>query len=149
MADRLDVMGLDARSLLADLDDLLRSEADGLLDEAFLAEYPDCREEGELLRSMTGPDWVARLAATPDDPELEYDKRLGGRYWLMELIAEWDARRRLRAVLLAFPDADVIVDVSWWEEDGWIDCGPGSLASTCQRITWQAAATHVPMIVLP
>ena len=148
VADRLDVMGLDAPQITADLDEMLQSEANGLLDETFLAEYPDVREEGDFLRSMTGRDWVERLAVTPDDPSLEFDKRLGGRYWLMELINDWDDRRRLRAVLLAFPDADVVADLSWWDEDGWLACGPSSLASTCQLITRRTAATYAPMVVL-
>jgi hypothetical protein len=79
---------LAALHVTANLDEVLQDEADGLLDEAFLAEFPDRLEEGELLRSMAGRDWDERLAATPDDPALEFDKRLDGRYWLMEIITE-------------------------------------------------------------
>jgi len=148
VVDRLNVMGLDRGKILADLDAMPQKEAGGWLDADFLAEFPDCREEGELLRSMTGRDWVSRLAASSDDQVLEFDKNLGGRHWLMELIADWDDRHRLRAVLLAFPDAEVALDVSWWDEEGWIACEPRSLASTCRQAVRRAAATHVPMVVL-
>lgn len=68
----------------------------------------------ELLGGMTSRDWVARLAATPDDPEAIFDtKTLGSRGWLLDLISVFGVRRRLRAVLLAFPDAAVVLDATW------------------------------------
>jgi hypothetical protein len=65
VAERLDVMGVDAAHVLAAIDEMLEFEAAGLLDEGFLAEYPYVREEGELLGAMNSRDWVARLVLQP------------------------------------------------------------------------------------
>src|SRR5215471_19663 len=62
VAERLDVMGVDAAQVLAAIDDMLQAEVTGL-DEAFLTEFPDLRETAELLGAMDNRDWVARLAA--------------------------------------------------------------------------------------
>jgi hypothetical protein len=62
---------------------------------------------------------------------------------LLNLIAGWDARHRLRAVLLAFPDAEVVVDITEHMESE-----PESLASESQEAAREEAATHAPMIVL-
>jgi hypothetical protein len=134
VADRLDVMGLGAEQVLSDLDAQLRVEAAGLLDEEFLAGSLDQREEsehgqeGELLSSMTGRDWAARMSAVADGPD-----RFHGRGWLLSLIEHWDNRHRLRAVLLALPDAEVVFDVTWLGENRWRESEPELLASATQR----------------
>jgi hypothetical protein len=117
IADRLDAMGIDAARVQADLDRTLKGAAEPAT-EADLAEYIDEARasvwaEEELLSAMSAQDWGASLAATPDDPDAIYDKSLGSRGWLVNLLDSedgWDTLRRLRAILLAFPDADVTID---------------------------------------
>jgi hypothetical protein len=108
--------------------------------EAELAGYHDeacasIRAEEEMLSAMTAHDWVSRLAATPDDPDAVYDKSLGSRGWLVNLLDSedgWDTLRRLRAIMLAFPDDDITIDVTWLGEYGWRESEPGALASNAQ-----------------
>jgi hypothetical protein len=147
IADRLDVMGVDAAQVLAGLDRRIRIGA-GPFDEVFLTEeseysIAEIREEEALLGAMSAQDWVNRLAATPDGLDAISGQVLGSRPWLLNLIAGWDARHRLRAVLLAFPDAEVIVDITERMESE-----PESLASESQEAVREEAATHAPMIVL-
>lgn len=147
IADRLDVMGVDAAQVLAGLDRRIKIGT-GPFDEVFLTEeseysIAEIREEEALLGAMSAQDWVDRLAATPGDPDATSDQSLGTRGWLLNLIAGWDARHRLRAVLLAFPDAEVVVDITEHMESG-----PESLASESQEAAREEAATHAPIIVL-
>jgi hypothetical protein len=113
IADRLDVMGVNAAQVLAGLDRRIKIGT-GPFNEVFLTEeseysIAEIREEEALLGAMSAQDWVDRLAATtPGDPDATSDRSLGTRGWLLNLIAGWDARNRLRAVLLAFPDAEVV-----------------------------------------
>jgi hypothetical protein len=100
---------------------------------------------------MSAQDWGASLAATPDDPDAIYDKSLGSRGWLVNLLDSedgWDTLRRLRAILLAFPDADVTIDVTWLGEYGWRESEPAALASNAQAAVRDKTAVHAPVIVL-
>jgi hypothetical protein len=109
IADRLDAMGIDAARVQADLDRTLKGAAEPAT-EADLGEYGDearasVRAEEELLSAMSAQDWAASLAATPDDPDAVYNKSLGSRGWLVNLLDSedgWDTLRRLRAILLAY-----------------------------------------------
>jgi hypothetical protein len=156
IAKRLDLMGIDETRVLADLDRTLRASAEPA-DDAQLADYDEdsrayIREEERLLGSITGRDWVSRLAASNGDPGAEYDQRLGARGWLLSQLdgddQARDDRRRLRAVLLAFPDAEVSLDVTWMREYEWLGGESRSLASRAQGASRDNAASHAPVIVL-
>jgi hypothetical protein len=153
IADRLNLMGIDAPHVLAGLDETLRHEA-GPVDDELLAQCDEetralLREEQEILDSMSAQDWINRLAATPDDPEAADDKSLGARGWLLHYLDRdngWDVRRRLRLILLAFPDAEVSLDATW--VNGWRAPSPGVLLSEARRRARDVAASHTPLIVL-
>jgi hypothetical protein len=156
IASRLDLMGIDAARVLADLDRTLKAAAEPS-DDADLADYSEesrafTRAEEEMLGAMSAQDWVSRLAASPDDPDAVYDESLGARGWLLSQLESddirWDVRRRLRVALLAFPDAEVTVDVTWLGEYGWREDEPGALASRARSASRDNAASHAPVIVL-
>jgi hypothetical protein len=91
------------------------------------------------------------LTATPDTLESFHDKSPGARGWLLTQLGTrygWEARLRLRAVLLALPDADVSLDVTWRGLRGRGKFYPNSLASGAQSAVRNRAAEHAPMIVL-
>ena len=155
IASRLDLMGIDEARVLADLDRTLRAAAEPLDDGALVGESDESRafirEEEALLGAMTARDWVSRLAASPADSL--YDKTLGSRGWLLRQFEEsddvrWDARRRLRVALLAFPDAEVTFDATWLGDYGWFGSEPGTLASRAQSKSRDNAASHAPVVVL-
>jgi hypothetical protein len=156
IAKRLDLMGIDETQVLADLDRALSASAEPATD-AQIADYDEdsrayFREEERLLGSMTARDWVSRLAVSNGDPGAEYDRTLGARGWLLSQLdgddQDWDDRRRLRAVLLAFPDAEVSLDVTWMHEWDWLGGDRDSLASRAQGASRDNAASHAPVIVL-
>jgi hypothetical protein len=155
IANRLDLMGISAARVLADLDRTLKAAAEPM-DDAQLADLDEgsrafFRAEEDMLGAMTARDWVSRLAASPDDSR--YSKSLGTRGWLLRHLDEsddirWDARRRLRLALLAFPDAEVTLDVTWLGEYGWFGGEPGAVASRAQDASRDNASSHAPVIVL-
>jgi hypothetical protein len=157
IADRLDLMGISAARVLADLDRTLKAAA-APMNDADLADDNEesrafIRAEEAMLGAMTAQDWVSRLAASPDDPGARYDKSLGALGWLLRQLEEsddvrWDARRRLRLALLAFPDAEVTLDVTWLGEYGWFGGEPGAVASRAQGASRDNASSHAPVIVL-
>jgi hypothetical protein len=70
-------------------------------------------ERGDALRASMGVDgWVQMLASSAEEPGFRFDMGTGGRAWLMGELADWDPRYALRAVLLAFPEAEVILAVA-------------------------------------
>ena len=151
IADRLDVMGIDAAHVLADLERELRYQA-GPIDDDLLDGCDDqtrafIRAEQEMLAVMSAPDWIGRLAATP--PEALRDTSPGAGGWLLNYLNPddgWDARRRLRVMLLAFPDAEVTLDATGI--GGWRAPDPGAALSAAQTTVWDLLAAHSPLIVL-
>jgi hypothetical protein len=151
IAARLDVMGIDAALVLTGLDRTLKET---VAEWTFSDDDPTVgdglRAEKEILAGMTAQDWVSMLAAVPDGPGTAHYKGPSTREWLVGLLgtrSEWDALRRLRLILLAFPEADVSLDVGWLgddEYDGW----PRELASTAQSTIRMKTAIHAPIIVL-
>src|SRR6266699_6629657 len=101
-----------------------------------------------MLAVMSVQDWVERLAATP--PEALRDTSPGGRGWLLNYLDPdngWDVRRRLRVMLLAFPDAEVALDATW--VGGWRAPDPGTVLFHAQRTAQHNTTAHAPLIVLP
>jgi HEPN/Toprim N-terminal domain 1 len=152
IADRLDVIGVDAETVRADLDSLLEYEAEPL-DDDDLADYDESerawiRNEEAILSSMDAQAWVDNLAATPDDSDVFGDREPLSRGWLMKLLQNWDDRLALRAALLAFPEGEVVLDLTANGEYGWPESEPAKLASHAQVAVQEAATTYAPMIVL-
>ena len=127
IAARLDTMGVDAAGALAYLDEQLGGDADApstelsdlLSDqrrellEAIPAEHKAKVEHAEALRkSLDARGWLDRLASAPEKPHWSSDPEPGSRSWLLEQLHSWDDLYVLRAVLLALPDAEVILDVT-------------------------------------
>lgn len=151
VADRLDVMGIDAASILADLDEMLETKAEGLINGKFFAwsidEHQRKVSEGQRIQGMTGRDWARRLASAVN-PDSSLDKNPDDQRWLLGLISEWETRRRLRAVLLAIPDAEVVLEIPFDPDYPWLGVDQKIIASESQKKMYQTAATHVPAIVL-
>lgn len=149
IADRLDLMGITPPRVLATLKRTLKKS------RPFTGHDAD---------AWSPQDWIDRLAATPETDEEFIDTRTPGkRGWLLQLLTsehDWDIRYILRAVLLAFPDAEVSLDVTWRSQYRWAGLyarkftgknrAPGllSLASEAQNIVRGEATTHSPIVVL-
>jgi len=104
LAERLDLMGFDAGSTLATVSGALA--AGKALGNLGLVEA----REQEMLGSLTGKAWVDLLASSTDDSPGTCEPSLNSRSWLLEQINGFNFLRRLRAILLAFPEAEVVLD---------------------------------------
>ncbi|WP_143736892.1 HEPN/Toprim-associated domain-containing protein [Microbispora sp. GKU 823] len=156
IADRLDVMGIDAETALSLLDQVIDDERDPV-DHFMLAdpEFDDLRESARLnraaLESLDAKEWVAQFPNSPtevyaDDPW----PLIGSRSWLLDLLdkVDDDDRFSLRLILLALPEAEVILDVTDLVSGGWLPDQPLKIASGGMDEMRTVASTHAPTVVL-
>ena len=149
IADRLDLMGFDKASTLSLLDSLFRTGAD-------VEVYPQSKGDEEriakeilLLRSLTGRQWVDLLKTANDDVATDPRLTPGTRSWLLGQIEWLDVRVQSRAYLLAFPDSEVVLDVTgqwpqWWE----LEDQAASMPRIASANLASSARIHAPVIVL-
>jgi hypothetical protein len=150
IAARLDVMGIDATIVLAGLDEQL-SHPRLPFDEDMVSDE-DCAEldrANEWRMSHGAHRWVELLAASPEGPSWTWGLGIGSRKWLMEELADLDVRYALRAALLAFPDAEVVLDITGLEKSGYLDESEREcLASEAAAAIGEVAGRHAPVVVL-
>ena len=164
-AARLDLLGIDEKSVLERLSGQLRHPrprpAQGLLapgrfvfprtrrrfveaEEYYRAEA----ERADEFRASMGADgWVAMLASSPSEPGFRWDAGTGGRSWLLDELTGWDPRYALRAVLLAFPGSDAVLataDIAQGAEQP----QPASLPSAAMAAVSARAGAYAPVVVL-
>jgi hypothetical protein len=120
-----------------------RRRLDGV-DEHLRAEV----ERGDAIRASMGADgWARMLASSPEEPAFRFDADTGGRSWLMDELKSWDPRQALRAVLLAFPEADVVLAVGDIP-DGPELPSPTPLPSRVMAAVSARAGVSAPIVVL-
>jgi hypothetical protein len=164
IAARLDTMGVDAAGALAYLDERLGGDADApstelsdlLSDqrrellEAMPAEHKAKVEHTEAMRkSLDARGWLDRLASAPEKPYWSSDPEPGSRLWLLEQLNYWDDLYLLRAVLLALPDAEVILDITNLVGGGYMrEAELEHMASNAAAAIRGTAGMHAPVVVL-
>jgi hypothetical protein len=90
-------------------------------------------EEVALAGSLDSRTWLERLRSSRDDVP---GPSLDSRSWLLQQVVGFDFLWRLRAILLAFPEAEVVLDVT--------EIGEREAAKT---LSYKASA-YAPIIVL-
>ena len=154
VAARLDLMGFDAATTLAYMDEQLSSRTGILFDEEFLGTLDDdiraeMDQERDFRLSINGQVWVDLLSHTSPDPPGSFDRNPGSRMWLLNEIDYWDERFAIRIALLAFPHAEVVLDVTELGDNGWLsESGPESLASNAVTSLTAMAGSYEPVVVL-
>lgn len=106
VADRLELMGFNSSTALSMLSG--RFAASRALINIGLA----ASEEDALMGSLDGRAWVERLRSSPDDKPETSEISLGSRSWLLRQIHSLDILWRLRLILLAFSEAEVVLDIT-------------------------------------
>jgi hypothetical protein len=156
---RLDLLGVDSKLVLGMLDtkfkvansevsEIVNRQINEIIDETKDEQLLQRIESDRALRrSLNGLLWLERLAAAPPNSAVE-DIAPGSRSWLMEMLNEWDWPHALRAVLLAFPDEEVVLDVTELAASGWLGDDQTALPSGALNELRDAAAVHAPVIVL-
>lgn len=152
IADRLDVLGIDADTVREILTENLQTA--GHSDIALSSAGDDLRAELErsnaLLRSLDADAWIAAFQAVQDEDAEITDRFLtGSKSWLLGQLDYWDERYALRMLLLALPDAaEVVLDITDMTDEGWTDGYSSDLASDALDSMRAVAAGHAPMVVL-
>lgn len=162
IASRLDIMGIDEAGTLAYLNEKIRinkfSEDELMpphLREQIINMLPADRGAGAestwaLQDSLSAQVWLEMLASAPEEPLHTSNPRLGGSSWLFDCLEDgWNDLYVLRAVLLAFPHAEVVLDVTSLVVGGYLNEADlehlASEAAAAARITPQM---HAPVVVL-
>jgi len=173
MADRLDLMGVTTSAALAYLDEELndyrggvhlddseREMLDAAMEDQYRAALASMTSEQrarveydrELRNSLDTSRWLGLLASAPESRSYDPFPAPGSRSWLLELLRYenyWTERHVLRAVLMAFPNAEVTLDVTDLERsEDREDCRLISMASDSAARTRRAAAVNGPIVVL-
>ena len=173
IADRLDLMGVTTSAALSFLDEKLNDRRDGVyLDDSDreLLDAVQANNDGIILANMKNEErarieygrklrksldssrWLDLLAAAPEGRSYDPFPEPGSRLWLLEQLDYedyWAERHVLRAVLLAFPDAEVTLDLTELSLSGYLeDHRLISMASDSAASTRRAAAVNGPVVVL-
>lgn len=112
-----------------------------------LRESIEC--ERSFRSSLTAQDWIARLASSREEDPGIFDRNIGDRRWLLSELDYWDERFALRAVLLSFPDSEVLLDVTDLEDGGWLEeSRRDAMASEAAAVIAGMAGMHAPIVVL-
>lgn len=153
VAARLDVMGITPQVVYEYLEQQLRIEeyhrSDDHLSTLDGGEREWAERDRALRRSLNGQDWVKRLASTSGGEREEHPRQpnIGGRNWLLRELYSMDDRFALRAVLLSFPDSEVVLqvhDIGGKADEARRKISPASAASTMAVAT----GMHSPVVVL-
>jgi hypothetical protein len=144
IADRLDLMGVTPSAALAFLDEELN-------------EYGT-----DLANSLDSSKWLDLLLAAPEGRSYDLLPEPGSRYWLLDQLdfdGYWDERHVLRAVLMAFPDAEVTLDLTELKlaelnlveqnfAEDWGDQPLPWMVSDSAGVMRRSAAVNAPVVVL-
>jgi hypothetical protein len=150
IADRLDILGFTPARV--------REALDGILDEhrriTDLARQYGSDEsmaaddaEWSRLAGYTANDWIARLRAPARGSAPAGRLEPGSTGWLMSLIKDADRRIALRAAVLARPDDEVRLDITYLATMGALETTDGLRSSGLEAMR-AAASAHAPIVVL-
>jgi hypothetical protein len=138
IADRLDALSVTARSAMEILEESLNQSREFL--EQWSKDGNDVDDsELALLSSITSQGWVDNLRESL--PHKRSPLTPGTRPWLLHFLDYWDPRYALRACLLAFPDSEVVLDITDLDDQE-------SLASDSLRTLQSFAEARAPIVVL-
>jgi hypothetical protein len=123
IAHRLDLMGVDAATVLNELSRSLSDKDSIMNDPEYLASFPEdlrtfYKKEEAYKASLDGNAWVKKLAVSDPASASPGHRNPGSREWLLDQLYGWDDRFALRAILLAFPDEEVVLNATDLLEDG-------------------------------
>ena len=173
VADRLDLMGVTTSAALAFLDEELNGRRWGvhlddsereILDAAMEDQYRTVwasmtsekrariEYDRELRKSLDSSRWLDLLASAPESRSYDPFPQPGSRSWLLDLLRYedyWTERHVLRAVLMAFPNAEVTLDVTDLERsEDRKDHRLISMVSDSAARTRRTATVNGPVVVL-
>lgn len=141
VADRLELMGFNSGTALSYLSGMFAASR-------ALINIGLSSEEDALAGSLDGGAWVERLRASTDDEAETAKMGLSSRSWLLRQINDLDVLWRLRLILLALPEAEVVLDITEISDVRGIERLPlwGSLDAA--GVLKYKASAYAPTVVL-
>jgi hypothetical protein len=141
LAERLDLMGFDGSSTLAMVSGALAAGS-ALVSIGLIEPW-----ERDLIASLDVSSWTSLLASSDDDSQHATEPSLKSRSWLLKQIDGLSFLRRLRAILLVFPEAEVVLDAT--EPDmRQTEDRIAQNSSEAVAVLQQRAAAYAPTVVL-
>lgn len=141
LAERLDLMGFDEVTTLAMVaGSLAATRALGTLGIVEADEY-------RVVGSLTAASWVERLRESTDYLPGISGPDLRSRSWLLSLIDGLTFMRRLRTILIAFPEVDVVLDHLKADRQRNEELPAWNAHDATEALRHQARA-HSPVVVL-
>ena len=117
------------------------------LDEWDRRDLAEVRRGDELRGSLGADGWLRMLGSSAEETAFVFGIGTGGRSWLMDELDGWDPRCALRAVMLAFPGADVVLAVAGTAGGTW-QAPPGALRPHAAVGTGAGGGGSAPVVVL-
>jgi hypothetical protein len=150
IADRLDILGFTPTRVREALDGVL-DECRRIIDLArqYGSDESMAADDAEWSRlaGYTANDWIAGLRAPARGSAPAGRPEPGSTGWLMSLIKDAGRRIALRAVLLARPDDEVRLDITYLVAMGALET-TDALCSSGLKAMRAAASAHTPIVVL-
>ena len=130
LRDRLAVLGIGSGSTAQGFGELVSDRRETLenwiMSQMFGEDHNQrLEEESRFLATLNLGSWQAQLRnqISANEGHNENIDKIGGLRWLMDFWDHADPRFVLRAIVDAFPDSEVVLDVTDLEEGGWFDIG--------------------------
>jgi len=151
IAQRLDCMGADGAAALACLDKQVGKNARvySSLEKSDNEQDAQIVARSKFMRALTPHRWLEFFAkSVPSEPENYLKHPESSESMLFEL-RDWDQRLALRLVLLALPDAEVVLDITDIKDDAsrLREDEAAVLASNAAQVI-RGTGIHAPVVVL-
>jgi len=150
IAQRLDCMGVDGATALARLDEQVGKNARMYRPERIEDEHGARMEAtSKFMRALTPDSWLDFFAKSVPSEIENYLKNPESSESMLFELRDWDQRLALRLVLLALPDAEVVLDVTDIKDDvsRLREDEAAVLASSAAQAI-RATGMHAPAVVL-
>ena len=150
IAQRLDCTGVDGATALARLDEQVGKNA-----RIYSLEGTDNKLQARIeprskfMRALTPDRWLEFFAKSVPSSELQnYLKDPESSESMLFELRDWDHRLALRLVLLALPDAEVVLDVTDIKDDGRLREDEAVVLASNAAQAIRATGMHAPAVVL-
>ena len=161
IADRLDMLGATEKSALRFLNEQLATNDEirrlpGVSLDGFEWPSAEARTRHEVTQrlrtSLDASRWLELLSSAKAGPFWEHSPEPGSRLWLLGELRYsnyLDERQVLRAVLMAIPDCEVVLDITDLINAGYMDVSdPMSMASKAGQGIKASAGISAPVVVI-
>lgn len=154
LRERLDVLGIGIATVEDAFKHIVaeqRERYEGWLNDGTAAANVEWAQHLEAqIQAFSGlslESWEDAVRAAVARHEGATDRQIGSLAWLLELWDYLDPRLALRAIAAAFPDDEVVLDVTDLREGGWFDMDQDPRTAALEHFSW-VSTNGAPVVVL-